>query len=98
MTLTPRSDGAGPLRPEPIGRLADAEAARRATGTALLALGTLACPECDAPVRLATPAVTPDAPLGCPFCGHSAAVRDFLSLATPVRPARVEVRVAVRAA
>jgi len=98
VTLTPRSDGAGPLRPEPIGRLAGAEAQRRTAGGALLAVGTLACPRCDAPVALAGRAVAPAAPLGCPFCGHAAAVRDFLSLASPVRPARVEVRVAVRAA
>jgi hypothetical protein len=32
-------------------------------------------------------------PLICPFCGHRATVRDFLSLAVPTRPARVEVRV-----
>jgi hypothetical protein len=32
-------------------------------------------------------------PLTCPFCGHGATVRDFLSLAAPTRPARVEVRV-----
>ena len=32
-------------------------------------------------------------PLGCPYCDHTAAVRDFLSLASPTRPARVAVRV-----
>jgi hypothetical protein len=29
----------------------------------------------------------------CPFCEHRAPVRDFLSLATPTRPARVVVRI-----
>ena len=29
----------------------------------------------------------------CPFCEHGGAVRDFLSLADPARPARVAVRV-----
>jgi hypothetical protein len=31
--------------------------------------------------------------LDCPFCAHGGRVRDFLSLAAPTRPARVEVRV-----
>jgi hypothetical protein len=58
-----------------------------------LGSGTLACPRCDAPVALATGSASPVEPLGCPFCGHAARVRDFLSLAAPTRPARVEVRV-----
>jgi hypothetical protein len=37
--------------------------------------------------------MSPSDPLGCGFCEHVAAVRDFLSLAAPPRPARVEVRV-----
>jgi hypothetical protein len=57
--------------------------------------GTLACPTCDAPVALAGPA-SPAAALGCPWCGHDAAVRDFLTLGAPTRPARVEVRVVPR--
>ena len=35
--------------------------------------------------------------LDCPFCRHAAPLRDFLSLATPTRPARVEVRMRARA-
>jgi hypothetical protein len=62
-----------------------------------LGTGTLACPRCDAPVALAAGHVSPADPLGCPFCRHAAAVRDFLSLAEPSRPARVEVRVVQRA-
>jgi DNA-directed RNA polymerase subunit RPC12/RpoP len=59
-----------------------------------LGTGTLACPECDAPVLgVGRMAVTDD--LGCPYCGHAAVVRDFLSLAPPTRPARVAIRVRV---
>jgi hypothetical protein len=61
--------------------------------TTQLASGTLACPECDAPVFPGDRPVSPAAPLACPFCGQSGAVRDFLSLAPPSRPARVVVRV-----
>jgi hypothetical protein len=32
-------------------------------------------------------------PIACGFCRHAGAVRDFLSLAEPTRPARVVVRV-----
>jgi hypothetical protein len=60
-----------------------------------LAVGTLACPRCDSPVAPAGP-VSPAAPLVCPFCDHTGFVRDFLSLALPTRPARVEVRVVAR--
>jgi predicted RNA-binding Zn-ribbon protein involved in translation (DUF1610 family) len=59
-----------------------------------LGTGTLACPECDAPVLGVGRLAVTDA-LGCPFCGHTAVVRDFLSLAQPTRPARVAVRVRV---
>ena len=40
--------------------------------------------------------VTPAEPLACPFCAHAGAVRDFLSLRAPTRPAHVEVRVVDR--
>ncbi|MGB7161269.1 MAG: hypothetical protein WBD40_24640, partial [Tepidisphaeraceae bacterium] len=56
-----------------------------------------ACPRCDAPVALGGP-VSPADPLGCPFCGHDGAVRDFLSLAAPTRPTRVVVRIVHRTA
>jgi hypothetical protein len=72
-------------RPEPAEH-------RHSERSARLGTGTLACPRCDAPVALAG-AVSPAEPLGCPFCRHAGAVRDFLSLASPTRPARVEVRV-----
>ncbi len=57
-----------------------------------LAVGTLACPACDAPVVPAAP-LAPSDPLGCPFCAHAGPVRDFLVLGEPTRPTRVVVRV-----
>jgi hypothetical protein len=63
----------------------------------LLAVGTLACPRCDAPVSPGDRPLTLSEPVGCPFCGHTGAVREFLSLATPTRPARVEVRLRLNA-
>jgi hypothetical protein len=74
-------------------RLDGAEEIRHFTRSARLGSGTLACPRCDVPVALGAGPVTPAEPLGCPFCGHGGAVRDFLSLAAPSRPARVAVRV-----
>jgi hypothetical protein len=62
-----------------------------------LATGTLACPECDAPVLLAG-VTTPAELLACGYCGHGAPARDFLSLAQPTRPARVAVHVRLVAA
>jgi hypothetical protein len=65
---------------------------RRIAGTSVMAVGTLACPGCDAPVLPAGP-IGPSAALACPYCGHDGVVRDFLSLGEPTRPARVVVRV-----
>ena len=79
-------------------RLDGAEEIRHFTRSARLGSGTLACPHCDVPVALAAGPASPADPLGCPFCGHAGAVRDFLSLAAPSRPARVEVRVVLPAA
>ena len=91
MTFFRPSDGSEPVTGQPgtyeehrVGR------ARR------LATGTLACPRCDAPVAPAPGGMGPADPLGCPFCGHPGAVRDFLSLGEPTRPARVVVRVVSR--
>jgi hypothetical protein len=89
-------DGSEPLRPEPLGRLGSAHEERRTARSGRLGTGTLACPRCDAPVAPPAGPMAPDHALGCPFCGHAGAVRDFLSLAQPARPARVEVRVVVR--
>jgi hypothetical protein len=83
-------DGAEPLRPasEPAGPVEE----RRTLRPGHVATGSLACPRCDAPVGLGAP-TGPAASLGCPFCGHAGALREFLSLAAPARPARVAVRV-----
>jgi hypothetical protein len=37
--------------------------------------------------------MSPADPIACPMCDEAGAVRDFLSLAEPSRPARVVVRV-----
>jgi hypothetical protein len=81
-------DGADPIRGERIGRLHEEHRLR----SRVMASGTLACPRCDAPV-LPGRALSPAEPLGCGFCGHDGAVRDFLSLAQPTRPAHVEIRI-----
>ena len=86
-------DGSDPVRPEGGGRIVQEE--RRRARTSHVASGTLACPACDAPVAPAR-ALAPADPLGCPFCDHSAHVRDFLSLSGPTRPARVDVRIVQR--
>ena len=57
--------------------------------------GSLACPDCDAPVALPAASARPADPLTCPFCDHAAALRDFLSLAAPPRAPRVRVLVHV---
>ena len=66
---------------------------KRPSHSARLATGTLACPACDVPVAPGPLPLAPADLIGCPYCRHVATVRDFLSLATPGRPARVEVRV-----
>jgi hypothetical protein len=81
--------------PEPERPVAPLREHRRVAPAGRLGTGTLACPRCDAPVALADARVAPGDPIGCPFCSHSAAVRDFLSLAGPPRPARVAVVVTV---
>jgi hypothetical protein len=69
------------------------EEERRVTRSRRLGSGTLACGRCDAPVALAAGPVSPSDSLSCPFCLHNAPVHEFLSLAVPTRPTRVEVRV-----
>ena len=93
MSLQNGIDGSEPARPQPVTRLAGARADNLVARTGHLASGTLACPRCDAPVALGARTAAPADPLGCPYCDHTAAVRDFLSLASPTRPARVAVRV-----
>jgi hypothetical protein len=90
-------DGPDPAGGEGLfgGRATPREEIRRPSAATRVATGTLACPRCDAPVALAGP-VAPADPLLCPFCAHDGAVRDFLSLAPPSRPARVAVRLVAR--
>jgi hypothetical protein len=73
------------------------EEERRVARSTRVATGTLACPRCDAPIALTAGPVSPANSLSCPFCSHYAPVREFLSLAPPSRPARVEVRIRRRA-
>jgi hypothetical protein len=85
-------DDADPARPQPVTRLGRVDADPRAGIVQTLGTGTLACPRCDAPVAIAGPHRPHDA-IGCPYCGRAGALREFLSLAAPTRPARVEIRV-----
>jgi hypothetical protein len=86
-------EGAQPIRAQPVERLAGNRERRRAETSWHMATGTLACPACDAPVLPSSGAVAPPDPISCGFCLHTGAVRDFLSLSQPTRPARVAVRV-----
>jgi hypothetical protein len=88
-------DDSDHVRSEPIARGAGGahEEERRVTRSERVATGTLACRRCDAPIALTAGPVSPSDSLGCPFCSHTAPVRDFLSLRSPSRPTRVEVRV-----
>ena len=59
----------------------------------VLAEGTLACPQCDAPVVPPPGRTSVTARCACPFCGRAGRLRDFLSLKAPTRPTRVVVTV-----
>jgi hypothetical protein len=76
---------------DPVRNLSGPEEIRRVESSRVMATGTLACPGCDAPVSPGRATLSPAEALACPFCGHAGAVRDFLSLAAPTRPARVEI-------
>jgi len=89
-------DGQDGARADPVTRGSGMHEERRSARAGLLAVGTLACSRCDAPVAPTSPSMSPADPLTCPFCEHTARVRDFLSLAPPSRPARVAVRVVHR--
>jgi hypothetical protein len=77
---------------EKIGGLSGPDEIRRVSRTTTLAVGTLACPSCDAPVS-PSGRLSPASEIGCPFCDHAGRVRDFLTLGAPSRPAHVVVRV-----
>lgn len=69
------------------------EEERRNARSTRMASGTLACPECDAPVAPGERVLAPHDSLDCPYCDHAGPVRQFLSLAAPARPARVAIHV-----
>jgi hypothetical protein len=69
------------------------EQERRLARSTRLGVGTLACPECDAPIAIGADRLAPADQLTCPFCWRHGRVREFLSLAPPSRPTRVVVRV-----
>lgn len=69
---------------------------RRIANSGRLGVATLACQRCDAPVAIGAQPLAVSHRLTCPFCLHTAPLRDFLSLASPVRPARVVIRVGQR--
>jgi hypothetical protein len=88
------SDGSEPLRAQPIAGLPGAHEERAARPWRLS--GTLACRRCDAPISLGGHARALSHALHCPYCGHTAALHDFLSLAAPTRPTRVQIRMLPR--
>src|SRR5918999_3918165 len=96
MALQRGIDGSDPVRAEPVSRLAGAEEIRKLSRSTVLATGTLACPECDAPVAPAAGGLRPADELRCPYCWHTGPAREFLTLEEPSRPARVVVRVSPR--
>jgi hypothetical protein len=69
------------------------EQKRPAISTSRLGVGTLACGRCDAPIAVGPKPLSVAARLTCPYCDNHGPVREFLSLAPPIRPARVVVRV-----
>src|ERR1700760_4647123 len=77
-----RAEGVAGLREE-----------RRSRRTSWMGVGSLSCPVCDAPTPLLESPATPQTAFGCPYCDHAGPVRDFLSLAEPLRAPRVNVYV-----
>ena len=71
------------------------EELRPSSRVGILDVGTLACSRCDAPIALGDRSVSPSEPLSCPYCLHTAAVREFLTLGAPTRPAHVRVTLAL---
>lgn len=89
--IGPAPDGASPSP-----RAATVYEQKRPTiRSTLLAVGTLACGGCDAPIAIGDRPLALGEELTCPFCGRLGPARDFLSLTSPTRPARVLVRMMV---
>jgi hypothetical protein len=82
-------------RERSVSRLGRISIYPRAGEVRTLGTGSLACPQCDAPVAIAGVLRAHDA-LSCPYCETAGPLRDFLSLAEPTRPARVIIRVCSR--
>jgi hypothetical protein len=74
-------------------RVAGLREIREADSSMQMAVGTLACPDCDAPAFLGPRPMSPAEPLWCGFCGREGRLRDFLSLGEPTRATHVVVRV-----
>jgi DNA-directed RNA polymerase subunit RPC12/RpoP len=89
-------DGSDPVRADAAARPVELREERRRATSSRMATGTFACGRCDAPVAPGENALSPADDVRCPYCGHVGAVRDFLSLTAPSRPARVQVRVVRR--
>jgi hypothetical protein len=90
-------EGARPDPGQPVEQKLGHHELRRTNATWQLATGSMACPDCDAPVLPHAGGASPADPIACPFCEHTAFVRDFLSLGEPTRPTHVVVRVVRRA-
>jgi hypothetical protein len=88
-----RRSGGSDEGSDPVGGLGGPEEIRRVQRTSTLAVGTLACPTCDAPVAPTGAHLGPASPLACPFCGETGRVRDFLTLGAPTRAAHVVIKV-----
>ena len=93
MALESAAGNSDPRRAQPATAPMALHEERRAARPWHLATGSLACPDCDAPVLLHAQPAAPADELTCPFCLHAAALRDFLSLAAPARAPRVHVLV-----
>ncbi len=92
MALQRGVDDQDPLWPAPVQRLAGDDELRRVGRSSVVAVGSMVCPDCDAPVSPGRP-LRPTAVVACPFCDREGPVREFLQLGEPTRPARVVVRV-----
>jgi hypothetical protein len=92
MALQRGMDDDQPLWPTPMQRLAGDDELRRRAHSDVVAVGSMVCPDCDAPVSPGRP-LRPAEVVACPFCDRSGPVREFLQLGEPTRPARVVVRV-----
>ena len=61
----------------------------RPSPSSVVTTGTMACPGCDAPVSPPAGRSPLSAQVDCPYCGRGGAIRDFLSIDQPTRPAHV---------